>query len=188
MPDITQFVHRCSALQRISSVKMNIISAGLAAGVPDGFGDKLTPYTVAKLGVVTLTRSMALGPKSNIMHKAFCPDGTDTDLVAEAGKGLDPEAMKEYQKMTGGLMTSEFVAEGFMKLLTECSNGSVMVIQKDSPFILMPDGSKPLVLAMSRLSKMIGKMSSTDMVTGTHLTLVIILVIMMLCAMVLTII
>ena len=161
---------------------MNIISAGLAAGVPDGFGDKLTPYTVAKLGVVTLTRSMALGPKSNIMHKAFCPDGTDTDLVAEAGKGLDPEAMKEYQKMTGGLMTSEFVAEGFKKLLTECGNGSVMLIQKDSPYILMPDFNKPLVLAMSRLSKMIGKMSSTDMVNGTHLTLVIILVILMLCA------
>ena len=166
---------------------MNIISAGLAAGVPDGFGDKLTPYTVAKLGVVTLTRSMALGPKSNIMHKAFCPDGTDTDLVAEAGKGLDPEAMKEYQKMTGGLMTSEFVAEGFMKLLTECSTGSVMLIQKDSPYILMPDFNKPLVLAMPYLSKMIGKMCSTDMVNGTHLTLVIILVILMFCAMLLAV-
>ena len=75
--------------------------------------------------------------------------------------------------------------KGFFKLLTECSNGSVMLVKKDSPFILMPNGSKPLVLAMSRLSKMIGNISSTDMVTGTHLTLVIILVIIMLCAIVL---
>ena len=165
---------------------MNIFSAGLAAGVPAGF-DELTPYSVAKLGVVTMTRSMALGPKSNIMHKAFCPDGTDTDLVAEASKGLDPKEMEEYQKMTGGLMTSEFVAQGFMKLLTECSNGSVMLVQKDSPYILIPDSNKPLVLAMSRLAKMIGKLSSTDLVTGTHLTLVIIIAILMLCVMLLTI-
>ena len=77
--------------------------------------------------------------------------------------------------------------KGFFKLLTECSTGSVMLIQKDSPYILMPDFNKPLVLAMPYLSKMIGKMSSTDMVNGTHLTLVIILVIMMLCAMLLTV-
>ena len=62
-----------------------------------------------------------------------------------------------------------------------------MLVKKDSPYILMPDCNNPLVLAMSRLSKMIGIMSSTDMVTGNHLTLVIILVILMLCAMVLTV-
>ena len=165
---------------------MDIISAGLAAGVPAGL-DGLTPYSVAKLGVVTMTRSMALGPRSNIMHKAICPDGTDTDLVAEASKGLDPKEMEEYQKMTGGLMTSEFVAQGFMKLLTKCGNGSVMLVQKDSPYILIPDSNKPLVLTMSRLAKMIGKLSSTDLVTGTHLTLVIIIMILMLCAMILII-
>ena len=152
-----------------------------------GVDEAMTPYTTSKHGVVAMTRSMSLGPRSNIMHKALCPDGTDTDLVADAGKGLDPEAMKEHHKMTGGLMTSEFVAEGFMKLLTECSNGSVMLVQKDSPYILIPDSNKPLVLAMSRLAKMIGKLSSTDLVTGTHLTLVIIITILMFCVMILTI-
>merc|ERR1719350_1613079 len=156
--------------------------AGLAAGVPVGL-DGLTPYSVAKLGVVTLTRSMALGPKSNIMHKAICPDGTDTDLVAEASKGLDPKEMEEYQKMTGGLMTSEFVAEGFFKLLTQGSNGDVMLIQKNCPYILIPpDCNKPMVLMMSRLAKMMGKLTSTDLVSGANLILVIVLGILIMCA------
>ena len=77
--------------------------------------------------------------------------------------------------------------KGFFKLLTKCSNGSVMLVKKDSPYILIPDSNKPLVLAMSRLAKMIGKLSSTDLVTGTHLILVIIIAILMLCAMILTI-
>ena len=77
--------------------------------------------------------------------------------------------------------------KGFLKLLTECGNGSVMLVKKDSPYILIPDSNKPLVLAMSRLAKMIGKLSSTDLVTGTHLTLVIIITILMLCVMLLTI-
>ena len=77
--------------------------------------------------------------------------------------------------------------KGFFKLLTECGNGSVMLVKKDSPYILIPDSNKPLVLAMSRLAKMIGKLSSTDLVTGTHLTLVIIIMFLMLCVMILTI-
>ena len=78
--------------------------------------------------------------------------------------------------------------KGFFKLLTECGNGSVMLVKKDSPYILIPDSNKPLVLAMSRLAKMIGKLSFTDLVTGTHLTLVIIIImILMLCVMLLTI-
>ena len=73
----------------------------------------MTPYTTSKHGGVALamTRSMALGPRSNIMHKAICPDTTDTDLVADAWKGLSPEAMKEQHEMTGGWMSPDFVAE-----------------------------------------------------------------------------
>ena len=168
-------------------ITQRIISAGLAVGVPAGFDEKLTPYAVAKLGVVAMTRCLAL-TSSNIMHKAFCPDGTDTDLVAEACKGLDPKQMEEYQKMTGGLMTPEFVAEGFFKLLTQGSNGAVMLIQNNCPYILVPpDCNKPMVLVMSRLAKMIGKLASTDMVTGAHLILVIMLVILMLSILLMTI-
>ena len=121
--------------------------------MPAGFDEKMTPYALSKLGVTAMTRSLAAS-STNIMHKAFCPDGTDTDLVAEAVKGLDPKQMEEYTKMTGGLMTPEFVAEGFLKLLTQCGNGAVMLIQNNSPYILiLPDANKPLVLLMSRMAK-----------------------------------
>ncbi len=76
----------------------------------DGMDEALTPYTVSKHGVVAMTRSMSLS-HNNIMHKAICPDTTDTELVAAAGKGLDPKKLEEYYAMTGGLMTPEFVAE-----------------------------------------------------------------------------
>ena len=77
--------------------------------------------------------------------------------------------------------------KGFFKLLTECSNGSVMLVQKDSPYILIPDSNKPLVLAMSRLAKMMGMMTSTDLVSGAHIILVIVLGILILCALLVTI-
>ena len=51
----------------------------------------------------------ALDPKGNIMHKALCPDTTDTELVAEAGKGLSPKALEEDRN--SGWMSPEFVAE-----------------------------------------------------------------------------
>ena len=85
-------------------------SAGLAMGIwADGVDEAMTPYTTSKQGVVAMTRSMALGPKGNIMHKALCPDTTDTELVAEAGKGLSPKALKEDRNSVW--MSPEFVAE-----------------------------------------------------------------------------
>ena len=57
-----------------------------------------------------MTRSMSLS-QNNIMHKAICPDTTNTELVASAGKGMDPKMLEEYIEMIGGLMTPEFVAE-----------------------------------------------------------------------------
>ena len=74
----------------------------------DGVDEAMTPYTTSKQGVVAMTRSMALGPKGNIMHKALCPDTTDTELVAEAGKELDLKALEEWRNIW---MSPEFVAE-----------------------------------------------------------------------------
>ena len=76
----------------------------------DGVDEALTPYSVSKHGVVAMTRSLSLS-HNNISHKAVCPDTTDTELVASAGKGLDPKMLEEYYAMIGGLMTPEFVAE-----------------------------------------------------------------------------
>ena len=77
--------------------------------------------------------------------------------------------------------------KGFFKLLTQCSNGSIMLVKKNSPYIIMPDCNKPMVLAMSRLAKLMGKMTSTDLVSGAHLILVISFVILMFCTLLVTI-
>ena len=77
--------------------------------------------------------------------------------------------------------------KGFFKLVTQCSNGSIMLVRKDSPFILMPEVEKPLVLVMSRLSRLIGRLTSTDLVTGAHIIMVIMLVIMIFCVLLMTI-
>ena len=77
--------------------------------------------------------------------------------------------------------------QGFFKLVTQCSNGSIMLVRKDSPFILMPEVEKPLVLVMSRLSRLIGRLSSTDLVTGTHIIMVIMIVIIIFCVLLMTI-
>ena len=191
MPDHQQFVNRLvyfiRKLRDLYILQCHAISAGLAVGVPAGFDDKMIPYALSKLGVTAMTRHLALLSSNNIMHKAFCPDGTDTDMIAEATKALDPKQVEEY-KRTVGLMTPEFVAEGFFKLLTECGNGSVMLIQNNSPYILIPpDANKPLVLVMSRLSRLIGRLTSTDLVTGTHIIMVIMLVIIIFGALLMTI-
>ena len=77
--------------------------------------------------------------------------------------------------------------KGFFKLLTQCSNGSIMLVKKDSPYILMPETNKPILLVMSRLAEIIGMLTSTDLVSGAHLILVIILVILMFCTLLVTI-
>ena len=82
----------------------------------EGADEALTPYSVSKHGVVAMTRSMSLS-HNNISHKAICPDSTDTELVASAGKGLDPKMLEEYYEMVGGLMTPEFVAEAHLVIV-----------------------------------------------------------------------
>ena len=77
--------------------------------------------------------------------------------------------------------------KGFFKLVTQCKNGSIMLVRKDSPFILMPEVEKPLVLVMSRLSRLIGRLTSNDLVTGTHIIMVIMLVIIIFCVLLMTI-
>lgn len=140
----------------------------------------MTPYTVSKHGVVAMTRTMALS-NNGVVHKAICPAWTDTEIVSTAGKAQDASDLKAHIQKMGGLMTPEYVAEGFYRLLTQCGNGATMVILKDFPYIVMPDYSRPTVLALAGVSKLIGKVTSTDMVTGTHLTVAITLMFLIFC-------
>ena len=134
----------------------------LAAFGP-GVNPTMSPYTVSKHGVVQLTRTMA---KSNddIMYKAICPAWADTEIVHSAVNSLKAD----YDKV-GGLMTPEYVAEGFYQLLTECSNGAVMCVIKDFPYIVMPDYNLPMLYLFAGVAKLVGRVLSSRVVLPHHL-------------------
>ena len=50
----------------------------------------------------------------------------------------------------------EYVADCFMKLITECDNGAAMAVVKDGPF-LVPDTSTFYVIAATILGKIANK-------------------------------
>ena len=116
----------------------------------------------------------------------MCPAWVDTDLVstlkATIPKERLPELEKQIQKV-GGLMTTEFVAKGFYKLITECENGTVMWVMKDTPYIIMPNDSLTKVLIGVGIAKFIGKLFDIEIVTPLHQKLFfgILFVILILC-------
>jgi len=78
-------------------------------------------------------------------------------------------------------MTPEHVAEGFYRLLTQCGNGSCMVILKGFPYIVVPEFSKYVVLSFAAMSKLIEKVFDPYVVTGTHLLLAFALLFFVFC-------
>jgi len=170
------------ALERMNKAgkPCQIINTASLAGFAPGVDAKMTPYTVSKHGVVAMTRTMAVSD-NGIMHKAICPAWTDTEIVSTAGQAQDASDLKAHIQKMGGLMTPEHVAEGFFRLLTQCGNGATMVIVKDCPYIVMPDYNKSIVLLLAGVSKLVGKVMSTDMVTGAHLTVAITLMFLIFC-------
>jgi len=170
------------ALERMNKAgkPCQIINTASLAGFAPGVDAKMTPYTVSKHGVVAMTRTMAVS-NNGILHKAICPAWTDTEIVSTAGQAQDSSDLKAHIQKMGGLMTPEFVAEGFYRLVTQCGNGATMVVLKDSPYIVMPDYNKAIVLMLAGASKLIGKLMSTDLVTGTHLTVAITLMFLIFC-------
>merc|ERR1719188_2506365 len=113
-----------------------INTASIAGMVPlPGFGREMTGYCVSKTGVVALTRTMANDHRYKIQHKCICPSYADTELVSSVNN--DPIGSTDASiKESGGLMTPEYVAEGFMRLVTRCGNGSAMVVLKGQPYML----------------------------------------------------
>ena len=145
-----------------------------------GESESMVAYMVSKHGVVALTRSLA-SCSNNIVHKAICPSFADTEIVSSGlGQGNESEKAKGLQtiKSLGGLMTPEFVAEGFFQLVTEGGNGAVMVVFKDVPYIMMPDYHKLMFFVMIALSKFLGKTLSPVRVTGKHLLISFLFLIM----------
>jgi len=138
-----------------------IINTASAAGIIFGDGQKelaeADSYFIAKHGVVALTKSLAnkeVFAETGVQLRCICPSFADTNIIKEGIKNVD-EA-REKIKNVYGLMTPEFVAEGYYSLITECSNGDALVVAKGANFVIYPDISMPLLLFLAAGSKIFG--------------------------------
>jgi len=137
------------------------------AGLAPGFGRETTGYSVSKSGVIAFTRTMANDPRYKIQHKCICPAWADTEIVSSVNNdkyGMVKASIKE----TGGLMTPEYVAEGFIRLVTHCGNGSTMFVMKEFPFMLVPDSNELLLKVMAIFAKLMEKLFGVKVVRTRH--------------------
>ena len=125
-----------------------------------------------------MTRTLAI-EKNNIQHKAICPAWTDTEIVSSASQGQSKVALDNHIQKMGGLMTPEYVAEGFYRLATQCGNGDTMVIVKGAPYVVMPDYSMPMLRLFFILAKLVDRVTGAPMVNGTHFAFALPALIMM---------
>ena len=51
----------------------------------------------------------------------------------------------------------------------QCDNGSVMVVMKDTPYTLLPDLSRPLILGTVAVARLLDRITSPQLVTGRQL-------------------
>eukprot|EP00092_Neocalanus_flemingeri_P096803 GFUD01123268.1.p1 GENE.GFUD01123268.1~~GFUD01123268.1.p1 ORF type:complete len:302 (+),score=71.92 GFUD01123268.1:48-953(+) len=131
-----------------------IINTASLAGIVKGFGNDSVSYFVAKHGVVTLTRTLGqdfAAKKSGIQHMCICPAFADTAIIENVG------VSREILEKRTGIMTPEFVAECFLKLVKTGRNGDAMVVMKNFPPFIYGDHSKQLITALAIGAKMTEK-------------------------------
>merc|ERR1712179_50607 len=139
-----------------------IVNTASVAGI--GFGNKekeladANSYFVAKHGVVALTRSLSnpdLEAATGVKLKCICPAFADTNIIRDGM--TEPEEIRgKIIKKLGGLMTPEYVAEGFHRLIVDCGSGSALMVIKDVPYFTYPDLSVPLVIILGIGAKVFG--------------------------------
>ena len=174
------------ALKRMKQAakKGAIINTASMAGFTTGMGERAIGYSASKHGVVALTRTLATDYKYHgVSIKAICPAWTDTEIVSSALEQAPQDRVPQFKnsiKKSGGLMTAEYVAEGFYKLATECGNGTILSVLKDTPYFVVPDDANIKVLFLAIMAKLIGKLTGNNLVTANQLAigLVLVLVIM----------
>ena len=154
---------------RKSPNKGQIINTGSMAGFTPGLSEEMAGYTVSKTGVLALTRTMAKDiARHGVVTKCICPSWTETDLVTKVVPEQKVELDKIVKKMKG-TMTPEHVAEGFYRLVTQCENGSAMVVLKGAPFMIIPDYNVfPMIMSMVMMAKILDKIVGPQVVTRNH--------------------
>merc|ERR1711990_402724 len=143
------------ALERMKKQpkKGTIVNTASMAGIMTGFAEDALSYFVSKHGVVTLTRTLnASFHESGVEVKAICPAWADTEIVSGVDGDERKAKINSLVKSSGGLMTTEFVAEAFFSLLTECPRGSVMGVLNKMPYFVIPDTSELMGRAVRKIT------------------------------------
>jgi len=148
---------------RKSPKKGQIINVASMAGFGPGVNEEMVGYTVSKTGVIALTRTMAKDiARHGVVTKCICPAWADTEIVSSVNPS--PEIQKSIKQF--GMMTPQHVAEGFYRLVTQCSNGSVMAVMHGVPYILVPDYNVfPMIMSMVMMAKVMDKIFGPQVVT-----------------------
>jgi len=150
------------ALERMKKQpkKGTIVNTASMAGIMAGFSEESLAYFVSKHGVVTLTRTLnASFHESGVEVKAICPAWADTEIVSGVDGAERKEAVNKLVKAHGGLMTTEYVAEAFYSLLTECPRGSCLGVMNKMPYMVIPDTSEPMVRMMVLMGLVVRKIT-----------------------------
>jgi len=143
-----------------------IVNTASLAGIGVGMGRESACYFVAKHGVVTLTRTLgkkSFLKKSGVKVQCICPAFADTAILEDIGTDALAVVAKKF-----GLMTPEFVADGFIKLVTRCNNGDAIVIVKDVPPFIYSDNSTEWVKFLALGSKLASTLFGVDLFTPQH--------------------
>eukprot|EP00092_Neocalanus_flemingeri_P002431 GFUD01002601.1.p1 GENE.GFUD01002601.1~~GFUD01002601.1.p1 ORF type:complete len:318 (-),score=90.92 GFUD01002601.1:17-919(-) len=142
-----------------------IVNTASLAGILKGFNRESASYFVAKHGVVALTRSLGqehLTRRSGVEHMAICPAFAETDILEDLGVKRETLEAKE------GIMTPEYVADCFLKLVKTGHNGDIMIVRKNTPPFIYKDYSLPLVGALSVGARVVQKGLGGGIFTAKH--------------------
>ncbi|CAL4200902.1 unnamed protein product [Meganyctiphanes norvegica] len=114
---------------------INIASIAGVKPIPPG-----PVYSATKHGIVGFTRSMGSDfyyAKTNVKVMCLCPSLIETDFLKESAETAASEEIKQVMLMMNEKIPLLGVSEvdaGFIKLLDDEQNGSVLVVEKGKEF------------------------------------------------------
>ena len=162
------------ALERMRKYpkKGSVINVGSLAGLLPGGGEFTAAYNLTKAAVINLTRTLANEfHYHGVSNKAILLAWADTDVMSFSEKMPSHlrDSVRKSVDACGGLMTTDYVAEGFHQLVSGCDNGSIMMVLKNTPYTLIPDNAQSSLRQMVIKAKILGKVCRKDFVTEKDL-------------------
>ena len=162
------------ALERMRKYpkKGSVINVGSLAGLLPGGGEFTAAYNLTKAAVINLTRTLANEfHYHGVSNKAILLAWADTDVMSFSEKMPSHlrDSVRKSVDACGGLMTTDYVAEGFHQLVSGCDNGSIMMVLKNTPYTLIPDNAQSSLRQMVIKAKILGKIFRKDFITEKDL-------------------